>query len=242
MSGTAEADAFQFNNQLRRLNDLASCASLFRKAIAPFGFDSFVCGEVDLSDRDRTAFYIIDWPDGWRDFYFGAGLIERDPVIDALPHRREPFTWSDLRREGRLARAGKEALDIVAAHGWTDGLVTPLPCGPQRFGLVSLFGRPAALSPAARAFLCLASICLHTHARALAPTNAFALAPAGLTARERECLKLVARGLSDRRMAEALGIAASTAHEHVENAKRKLKTRSRAETIAVAVSLGVVEV
>jgi DNA-binding CsgD family transcriptional regulator len=77
--------------------------------------------------------------------------------------------------------------------------------------------------------------------RGLVPTHGFALPPAGLTAREIECVKRVATGLSDRGIAASLGIAQSTAHEHVENAKRKLKTRSRAEMIAVAASLALIE-
>jgi LuxR family transcriptional regulator, quorum-sensing system regulator BjaR1 len=242
MPGSSETDAFQFNIQLRRLGDLASCADLFRAAIAPFGFDTFACGEIDVAERSRNAFYIVDWPETWRSFYIGSNLIERDPVLDALPARREPFTWSDLRRDRLLSRAGREALDLIAAHGWCEGLVVPLPRSPYRYGLVTLAGHCPDLDAETRAFLGLISICLHTHARALLPSSGFALPPAGLTAREMECLKLVARGHSDRRMATCLGIAASTVHEHVENAKRKLKARSRAETIALAASLGIVEV
>lgn len=129
----------------------------------------------------------------------------------------------------------------MAANGWTEGLVVPMRRGPDRFGLISLVGHCAAINPATRAFLCLISICLHTHVRTLVPTNGFAAAPADLTTREIECLKLVAQGLSDRRIAASLGIVQSTAHEHSENAKHKLRARSRAETIALAPSLGVVE-
>jgi LuxR family transcriptional regulator len=56
-----------------------------------------------------------------------------------------------------------------------------------------------------------------------------------------DCLRLVGAGKSDRAIATKLGIAVGTAHEYVENAKRKLKARSRAETIAVAVSLGIID-
>jgi hypothetical protein len=36
-------------------------------------------------------------------------------------------------------------------------------------------------------------------------------------------------------------VAPSTAHEFVEKAKRKLRTRSRVEMVAVAASLGIIE-
>ncbi|WP_420383118.1 helix-turn-helix transcriptional regulator [Novosphingobium sp.] len=42
-------------------------------------------------------------------------------------------------------------------------------------------------------------------------------------------------------IATALGISVSTAHEFVEKAKRKLKAKSRAELIAVAVSLAFID-
>lgn len=241
MSRTSETDAFEFNTRLRRLDTPAACADLFRAVIAPFGFDTFSCGEVDLVDRDRSAFYLIDWPERWREFYVSANLIERDPLLDALPSRLEPFTWSDLRRDRKLSRLGSEALDLAAKHGWSEGLAVSLPRGPNRFGLISLVGSGPEMDLPTRAFLCLISLCLHTHVRGLVPRHGFALPPAGLTAREIECLKLVASGSSDRSIAASLGIAQSTAHEHVENAKRKLKTRSRAEMIAVAASLGLVE-
>ena len=130
---------------------------------------------------------------------------------------------------------------MAAKHGWSEGLAVSLPRGPNRFGLISLVGSGPEMDLPTRAFLCLISLCLHTHVRGLAPTHGFALPPAGLTAREIECLKLVATGYSDRLIADSLGIAQSTAHEHVENAKRKLKTRSRAEMIAVAASLALIE-
>lgn len=64
----------------------------------------------------------------------------------------------------------------------------------------------------------------------------------GLTDREIACLRLVARGLTDGAIASALGIATSTAHEFVEKAKRRFKTRTRAELVAVAVALGIIDI
>jgi DNA-binding CsgD family transcriptional regulator len=234
--------AFDFNMQLRRLSTPAACADLFRAAIAPYGFDTFACGELDLKDRDRRAFYIIDWPDEWRRFYLGSGLIDRDPVINALAVRREPFTWSDLRQDRKLNKVGRGVLELAAGHGWTEGLVVPLVRGEGRIGIVSLVGHQTGIAAEARAFLCLVSLCLHTHVRTLVVKKGFAEPPAGLTGREIECIRLVAKGSSDHAVAKAMKIAPSTAHEFIEKAKRKLKTRSRVEMVAVAVSLGIADI
>ena len=90
-----------------------------KTAVAQFGFDTFACGEVDIAHRDRNVFYIIEWPDTWRKFYIGTGLIERDPMLGALSERRKSFTWSELRKDRKLSQVGRDAIQLAAEHGWT---------------------------------------------------------------------------------------------------------------------------
>lgn len=237
----SQTDAFEFNTQLRGLKTIAACADLFRSAIAPFGFDTFACGELDLKVRERTVFHIVDWPAEWRRFYLSEGLVERDPLIDALAFRHQPFTWSELRQDKKLQKIGRDVLEKAAAAGWTEGLVVPLSRGNNRIGLVSLVGHDTNIGPENRAFLCLISICLHGHARSLVRREGFAVPPAGLTGREVQCVRLVAQGFSDNEIAKRLSIAASTAHEFVEKAKHRLKTRTRVEMVAIAAALGIID-
>jgi DNA-binding CsgD family transcriptional regulator len=56
-----------------------------------------------------------------------------------------------------------------------------------------------------------------------------------------ECVRLVAQGLSDNAIARTLAIAPSTAHEFVEKAKLRLKTRTRVEMVAIAAALGIID-
>jgi len=239
---TPDTDAYQFNLELRRLSLPSDCAGLFRRTIAPLGFDTFSCGELDLDNRERVVFYLIDWSDRWTNFYIKSGLVERDPLVDALEHRREPFTWSDLRADRTLPKLGRKALDLAAAEGWTEGLVVPAPRGDRRVGLVSMAGGAGVLGFEHKAFLTLASLCLHSHVRTLVAREGFAAPPAGLTPREIECVGLVAQGHSDGAIAAKLGIAVSTAHEFVEKAKRRVKAKSRTQMVAIAVSLGVIDI
>ena len=239
---SSEADAFLFNLELRRLDKPSDCATLFREAIARHDFDTFACGELDMRDRDRCVFYLIDWPDSWRRFYVGSGLVHRDPLLDALATHQDPFTWSDLRESRLLPKVGRSALELAAAEGWTEGLVVPMRQSGNRVGLVSMAGRKAGLSLEARAYLCLIAVCLHSHVRTLVAREGFAAPPAGLTAREISALRLVAKGLSDADIAEDLGVARNTAHEFVEKAKRRLKAKSRAELATIAAALGIIDI
>ncbi|WSL21965.1 LuxR C-terminal-related transcriptional regulator [Streptomyces sp. NBC_01283] len=60
------------------------------------------------------------------------------------------------------------------------------------------------------------------------------MAALGLTTREREVLRLVAAGRSNRRIAEELFISPKTASVHVSNILAKLGASGRGEAAAIA--------
>jgi DNA-binding NarL/FixJ family response regulator len=65
-----------------------------------------------------------------------------------------------------------------------------------------------------------------------------ASASRALTARELEILRLVARGLSDKEIAAALGLSLHTIHRHISNILSKLALPSRAAAVAHAAQRG----
>ncbi|THC54231.1 response regulator transcription factor [Streptomyces sp. A1499] len=81
-------------------------------------------------------------------------------------------------------------------------------------------------------------------ARVLRAPDAPALAagggPEGLTDRERQVLALVARGLNNTEVADALGLSPLTAKTHVSRIMGKLGARDRAQLVIVAYESGLV--
>lgn len=53
-----------------------------------------------------------------------------------------------------------------------------------------------------------------------------------LTPRQEQVVRLIARGATDRELADVLGISESTAHKHVQNAMRRVNARSRSQLVA----------
>ncbi|MFF7436816.1 response regulator [Streptomyces sp. NPDC008122] len=78
-------------------------------------------------------------------------------------------------------------------------------------------------------------------ARVLAtPRTPVAGGPEGLSDRERQVLTLVARGLNNTEVAEALGLSPLTAKTHVSRIMGKLEARDRAQLVIVAYESGLV--
>lgn len=59
--------------------------------------------------------------------------------------------------------------------------------------------------------------------------------------REREVLALLARGSTDVKIAETLGLSPATVQTHVRNAKAKLGARTRAQAVALALVANLIE-
>ncbi|MDV7223012.1 helix-turn-helix domain-containing protein, partial [Streptomyces prunicolor] len=64
--------------------------------------------------------------------------------------------------------------------------------------------------------------------------------PSPLTAREREVLRLLALGRSNRQIGEELFITGKTASVHVSNILAKLGAASRTEAVAIAYRQGLI--
>ena len=67
-------------------------------------------------------------------------------------------------------------------------------------------------------------------------------APPPLTERELEVIKSLARGMSDRQIAQALGISEKTVGNHTSNIYRKLHLFDRTQAVVYAIKEGVIEI
>lgn len=230
----------------RTIVDIYNCTNsraaidCYGSYISQFNVDTFTSGEIDLDKRKRTVFHAMEWPDRWRTYYFQSGMLQHDPVVEALAGNDGAFTWNELRSRRGLSIAGTDALTRIAAEGWVDGLVVPLHRGGTHYGLVSLVAREHILEQSDKSELIAASLVFHERMRQLVPAEGFRVPPAGLTPREIECIALIAHGLSDIKAGEVLGIGGATVHEHTERAKRKLDAGNRAELVSLARSFAII--
>jgi DNA-binding CsgD family transcriptional regulator len=64
--------------------------------------------------------------------------------------------------------------------------------------------------------------------------------PSGLTAREIDVIRLLARGLQTKQMARELGISIKTADNHIQNVYSKIGVSTRAAAAVFAMQHGLV--
>ena len=138
-----------------------------------------------------------------------AGRGRGDPVRAAVPGRRHRAAAS---RDGDRASSGAAPLEAACAS-------------VGRFARID----PDAAETPARG---------DDDAPAEAAGRPALDASFGLTDRELEVLRLLAQGLSNRRIGDTLFITESTAGVHVSNILGKLGVASRVEAAAIAVRVG----
>lgn len=214
---------------------------LLLAAVAPYGARSIFsasfkvppCKKVEDFAADRHLF-AQQSPRGWVEAYYQRGLHTRNPVIFASARRATAFRWSDPGFDDLKNWPG---FDLARDLGIQDGLTIPFHSPGNRVDVVSLGFERFDLSRQETLTITLASAVAHERMVELSPFIPASGKPV-LTPRERDCLAFVAEGLSDADIGEKLGISQTTAHAHVESAKRKLGAKTRAQAVARLYALG----
>ena len=184
-----------------------------------------------------NLFYFNNWPETWLEVYQRSGILELDPIVRWAMASGAPITWSALASQLDPADPGRELFILAAEHGYTEGFAVPVRTLAGHLGLVSVAGDRGTLSTEEQIFLQVVGAAAINRAETLAEKPAVARPVAALTERERECVSLLVRGLTEQAIADQLGIAPVTARFHLDNAKLKMRASSRSHLASLAAGL-----
>ena len=160
--------------------------------------------------------------------------VEREEVVPPVPaYLGRPVRLSDVltRREQRRRELWASVERVL---GTEDFLVLWLPAPDEGlFRRISFASeKRGGISDRDVLVLGLLAPSLVQLYRRAAVRRATAARPGGLTPREREVLRLVAQGQTNREVARSLWISPATVRRHLENTFEKLGVRSRAAAVA----------
>jgi DNA-binding NarL/FixJ family response regulator len=172
-------------------------------------------------DRAREAMPEVILMDLRMPVVSGVDAIRR--IVDESPHVRVLV----------LSASGEEADVLEAVKAGASGYLLKSTTGPEIADAVRrVRGGEPVFTPS------LAGLVLSEFRRVATDPGSAVGGEPGLTPRENEILKLVAKGYAYREIAEKLFIAVKTVQNHVQNILTKLQMRSRYELMRHAIQRG----
>jgi len=221
-----------------------------QKIIVGLGFNSFTYGYATepLPNRDTRGYVWTTAPAAWVEIYDQRAYVEVDPRLSQTVASAVPIVWDRYAfpDSPRL----REFFDVAAGFGVCSGIATMVrdPSFPRvLFSLNSSATRLAEahlarLSEQLGDIMVLASF---VHAIFVADPAVNSAPPPSvgrpLSHRERECVRLAAKGLTSAQIGRTLGISERTVHTHFENILAKLDAANRHEAIARAAAQGLLD-
>lgn len=204
------------------------------EAVVENGFSAYAGGMLTgPMAHSSQPFYFMNWPESWLKIYAERGFLRKDPAPRWTIISGAPASWTEIVATLPPKDPGHEVFTEAIKHGYREGLVVPVRTRNGALGVVSAGGDRDTLRPEEMAPL----VALFTAAllRADALVGASRQPKASpLTLRERECASLMVQGLGDAQIAFALGISTETVRFHLDNARKRLGARTRAQLAALA--------
>jgi DNA-binding CsgD family transcriptional regulator len=231
--GDAVADALLACGRSARRESFASLA-------ASFGFDGF--SYLLLAGPAAQPRLLEHWTSSgpaWTARYAARGYHLVDPRVTLTRNRSVPVTWG----QGAASeeRHMRDFLEDAGRHDVRSGVAWSA-CD-ARVGRAVVAWDAKDTAPIRHSLATIALLAGAVHETLVARCSAPATqSNAPLTERERECMALVARGMTSADVGVKLGITARTANFHIGNVMVKLGAVSRGEAIARAITANLVSI
>lgn len=178
-----------------------------------------------------SAVRIHNYPSGWQDWYDAKSLGLSDPIHRASQRTARGFLWREVGDLIAMSRRDEALLDLGREIGLGEGITVPIHVPGEARGSVSFVaeaGRP--LPKTAMIWAPLVGAHAFEGARRLMRSFDPRQRPP-ISVRQRQCIALAARGMSNRQIALTLGIGEQTVMEYLREARGRLGVRTRTELV-----------
>ncbi len=243
---------------LSRLSAAQAVGEAWEEAVSflkSLGFDlvEYGYGGVGSTGTAAEVATLSNFPAAYQKRYRQEHYYRHDPVVRYCVGNLPPLRvgrdslglWPD-RGQG-LTTIQRRIINEAADCGMAVGVVIPLR-SPGRYPLAGMSLSNAMRPAEFGRFLAewgqlaqLAALYAHTRLQMLLQKPEHAASGVVLSARERECLLWVSRGLSSRETALRIGLSAKTVDFHIANAMGKLEVATRSHAVARAIVFGLLK-
>lgn len=202
--------------------------------------------EPSSEEAGEESFWLSTYPKGYQEAYLMQELQRHDPAFSLTFSRLLPTDWDVIHKMEK----GKMVLEAAGDyHIPSRGISIPIRDENTGDSLFNINVRCSAeqwmriRNGLARDFLLVAQA-FHTMIRPLfvprfsCPERPSLWVPPKLSPREYEVLKLASQGLTSKQIAKRLGLSSNTVRVFMQLIKKRLRTKTKSEAIALASSHG----
>ncbi|HEC28992.1 MAG TPA: LuxR family transcriptional regulator [Gammaproteobacteria bacterium] len=210
------------------------------------GFDRFLYGSMIPTTFNKPHFiYISNYPAEWRARYESENYMGIDPVVTHCASHITPVTWDYITQMGQQDENTRQFMYEAKGFGLNSGISIPVHTPQGEFAIFNLSSiqnnsytnkHILQVMPHAQLF----TAYVHEAVRRVFANDILPLGQVNLTRREKECLLWVADGKTAWETSQILGVSERTIVFHMQNSAEKLNVVNRAQTVARAVSLGLI--
>lgn len=231
--------------KVRDAHDLSDLKVQVQEVITHLGFDRFmylVVWHSTVASTTPQNFFFGTFPSKYVSSYEQKRWFCVDPGFQHIIKCHVPLIW---KREDFANPHAISLLEAAINNGVGAGAFFPIISSSlATVGMtIALDSEPDAVHEQCQQMLpfgCLLSCYVHSAVTRLLNLPLFPSATSGITSRERECLHLAAQGMRDAEIARELNITTRTVISHLSSARQKLQAENRAQMIARAMALKVI--
>ena len=181
-----------------------------------------------------------NYPAVWAEQFVRGRLFVDDPVLHASLRTVIAFAWADAGRFVRLTTLRRRILEQSHREGIGEGLTIPAHVPGEPNGSCSFAARAGRTLPRAANLLCAQVVGLHAFERARQlhgyPQPAGEAPP--LSPRERDCIRGLVGGASDKLIARQLRLSPETVRRYIKTARAAYGAATRTELVVRALADG----
>lgn len=227
---------------------LSDAMDIAQEALRPLGFDasSYDYSPVPLTHEGEfivpTVYAMQNTPSDMTDLWCGKRYYAHDPVMDASRETSCPFIWTYRGPQSAimsriLDQRHRPVVDYLCDTGMESGITVPIRGAGGALATFTAISTQKISADDMNNALSSVGYLAHIFHEAVVqgfPKQAFHTPHVKLTARERQCLQLCAKGLIAKEIAHELGRSVATVTLHLTSATKKLGARNRFHALVLA--------
>jgi len=228
--------ALDFVDAIEASANTASVISQFERIIGDLGFHGYIMAGIPAPGQSLSQTILANgWPAEWFELYNSENLCAVDPVPRHCAGVLNPFEWKEATYDRTSDPAAESVMARARDFRFDQGFCIPIHYD-DACGAVSIAGERPYLDAETKSALHLIGVFAHGRLRALSRDKV--ATTRRLSTVEAEVLRWAARGKTAWETGQILRISERNVRWHLEEAQRKLMTKNKTATVAVAIVKG----